>query len=147
MGLLSAKERFAIHLDLAEQATTDGERARHYLHGGDPDRARSYALRAAQQASSRNERADHLAIGAIPVDGERDPELLLDAAEALALAGRVEDGLAFAVVVRSSDRVCELRKQNDRRLVCVVGRALRPRVARARIRDARFSPRTTSRSR
>ncbi len=113
LSLCSGREQIEIHRRLAATCTTDGERARHYLHGGDPDQARIYALRAAQHASSRNERADHLAIAAMPVNGVEDPEILLDASEALALAGRVDDGLAFAQRAIPKDRVGVLRREKD----------------------------------
>jgi DNA-binding NarL/FixJ family response regulator len=113
LSLLSPSERIEIHRHLAATSTTDGERARHYLHSGDPDQARIYALRAAQNASSRNERADHLAIAAVPVNGVEDPDILLDASEALALAGRVDDGLAFAQRAIPKDRVGVLRREKN----------------------------------
>ena len=113
LSLCSPREQIEIHRKLAATSATDGERARHYLHSGDPDQARVYALRAAQHASSRNERADHLAIAAVPVKGVEDPDILLDASEALALAGRVDDGLAFAQRAVPKDRVGVLRREKD----------------------------------
>ena len=62
--LLSPQERFAVCTACSPNArATDGEKARHYLHAGQAGRgARAHALRAAEIATSRNERADHLAI-------------------------------------------------------------------------------------
>ena len=68
---------------------------------------------AADAATSRNERADHLAIAASTADPATEAALLLDAAEALALAGRVEDGLAFAQYATPTERVEVLRREKN----------------------------------
>ena len=68
---------------------------------------------AADAATSRNERADHLAIAASTADPATEAALLLDAAEALALAGRVEDGLAFAQYAAPTERVELLRREKN----------------------------------
>ena len=113
VSLLSRDERFGIHRVLAETSDTPGERARHYMHAGLPERARAHALEAADAATSRNERADHLAIAASTADPATEAALLLDAAEALALAGRVEDGLAFAQYATPTERVELLRREKN----------------------------------
>ncbi|MGH8977509.1 MAG: LuxR C-terminal-related transcriptional regulator [Acidimicrobiia bacterium] len=113
ISLLSREERFTIHRILAQTSTTDGERARHHLHAGEPERARVYALRAADCATSRNEHADHLAIAAATADPIREAALFLDASEALALSGRVEDGLAFAQHAAPEIREQCLRREKN----------------------------------
>jgi DNA-binding NarL/FixJ family response regulator len=109
--LISQAERRSLHRLLAERANSDGVRARHYLHSGQPDRARECALRAAEAATSPHERADHLAIATMPVDGVADPDLVLDTADALALSGRVEEGLVYAKIADAKTREQKLRKQ------------------------------------
>jgi DNA-binding NarL/FixJ family response regulator len=108
--LLSPQERRGLHGMLATRTRSDGEKARHYLHAGKPEKAREYALRAAQSASSRNERADHLAIATMPVDGVVDPDLMLETAEELARAGRVDEGLVYARLAKPETRVQRLRQ-------------------------------------
>jgi DNA-binding NarL/FixJ family response regulator len=112
VALLAKEERLAIHRLLAEASETDGERARHYMHAGEPRRARSFALQAAETAASRNERADHLAIAVTTSHPVRDADLILNTAEALALAGRVDDGLAYALAAAPDDRAGCLRRQS-----------------------------------
>jgi DNA-binding NarL/FixJ family response regulator len=111
VSLLTRDERFTIHRALAETSETDGERARHHMHAGQPDCAREFALRAAEASTSRNERADHLAIAASSADPVTEAALFLDAAEALALAGRVDDGLAFAQHAAPETREDLLRRE------------------------------------
>jgi DNA-binding NarL/FixJ family response regulator len=113
ISLLSREERFAIHRALAQSSDTDGERARHHMHAGEPERARVYALRAADLATSRNERADHLAIAASSADPVAEAGLFLEASEALALSGRVDDGLAFAQYAAPQEREQRLRREKN----------------------------------
>jgi DNA-binding NarL/FixJ family response regulator len=113
VALLPRTERVAIHLALAAQSTTDGERARHYLDAGEPQRARCHAIQAAATAISPNERAEHLAIAACAADPAAEPALFLDAADALALAGRVDDGLAFAQYAAPTERAEILRREKS----------------------------------
>ena len=53
LSLCSPREQIEIHRKLAATSATDGERARHYLHSGDPDQARIYALRVPRSARPR----------------------------------------------------------------------------------------------
>jgi DNA-binding NarL/FixJ family response regulator len=110
LQLVSPAERRSLHRLLAERTNNDGERARHYLHSGQPDRARECALRAAEAATSPHERADHLAIATMPVDGVADPDLMLDTADALAVSGRVEEGLVYAKFADAKTREQLLRR-------------------------------------
>ena len=98
INLIGSKDRLDLHRELASEADNDGDRARHLFALGDFKKARTLALRAARNAASAHERADHYFIAASS-SSEEDFEILVRAAEALLTAARLED--ALTVVTRA----------------------------------------------
>ena len=87
--LLDDDERRRLHALLAERLSA-GEAARHYAAAGQRTQALDSALAAAEAAATPGERASHLEIAAECAGGAQATSLRLEAARALAAAGRYE---------------------------------------------------------
>jgi DNA-binding CsgD family transcriptional regulator len=96
---LSPERRRALHLRLARRLEDAGEAARHLAAAGRTEGARERALAAAAAATRPGERAEHLRLAAACSVGSDADRLRIDAAEALAAAGRLADARGFAEAV------------------------------------------------
>jgi DNA-binding CsgD family transcriptional regulator len=98
---MAADRRRELHARLARAVSEPGEAARHYERAGEPDRAHSAALRAAEATALPAERASHLALAAATATGPAADELRLRAALALEQA---HDWEAMIGVLAGLDR-------------------------------------------
>ena len=107
IDLLEPDERRRLHSKLAAMLSEAGESARHHAAAGEAREAFDKAMAAADAAGAVGERASHLEVAAACFDGPAVAVLRLDAARALAAAGRYEAVDRILEDVVSDDHLVE----------------------------------------